>query len=86
MNWILIGEIVYIILIILVCARVIYDTQSTTKTLAYLLAVIFLPFVGMIIYFSVGINYRKRKIYSKKIFNNPELKREMTMRIRVESF
>ncbi len=82
MNWILIGEIVYIILIILVCARVIYDTQSTTKTLAYLLAVIFLPFVGMIIYFSVGINYRKRKIYSKKIFNNPELKREMTMRIR----
>src|SRR5690554_5793189 len=81
MNWILLGEIAYIIILILVCARVIYDTQNTTKTLAYLLAVLFLPFIGMIIYFSVGINYRKRKIYSKNIFNNPELEREMRMRI-----
>lgn len=81
MNWILVAEIVYIIVIILVCARVIYDTQSTTKTLAYLLAIVFLPFVGMIIYFSVGINYRKRKIYSKKVFNNPELKKEIETRI-----
>lgn len=82
MNWILISEIVYIILVILVCGRVIYDTQSTTKTLAYLLAVVFLPIVGMIIYFSVGINYRKRKIYSKKVFNNPEVKEKMESRIR----
>lgn len=81
MNWILLGEIAYIIILILVCARVIYDTQNTTKTLAYLLAVLFLPFIGMIIYFSVGVNYRKRKIYSKNIFNNPELEREMRMRI-----
>ncbi|WP_026452084.1 cardiolipin synthase [Aequorivita capsosiphonis] len=81
MNWILLAEILYIILIILVCARVVYDTQSTTKTLAYLLAVIFLPFVGMIIYFSVGINYRKRKMYSKKVFNNLEM--ELAMRKRI---
>ena len=81
MNWILVGEIVYIIIVILTCARVIYDTQSTTKTLAYLLAVIFLPFVGIIIYFSLGINYRKRKIYSKKVFNNVELENEMETRI-----
>lgn len=81
MNWVLVFEIVYILLVILVCARVIYDTQSTTKTLAYLLAVIFLPFVGMIIYFSIGINYRKRKIYSKKIFNNPELETKMRSHI-----
>lgn len=81
MNWILIAEIVYIIIVLLVCVRVVYDTQNTTKTLAYLLAVIFLPIVGIIIYFTVGINYRKRKMYSKKIFNNPEL--EMTMRERI---
>ena len=81
MNWILIVEVVYIIVILLVCARIIYDTQSTTKTLAYLLAVIFLPFIGIIIYFSVGINYRKRKIYTKKIFNNLEIEREMKTQI-----
>lgn len=78
MNWILIAEIVYIFIVLLVCIRVVYDTQNTTKTLAYLLAVILLPIIGIIIYFSVGINYRKRKMYSKKIFNNHDL--EITMR------
>ena len=81
MNWILLAEIVYIIIVILVCARVVYDTQSTTKTLAYLLAVVFLPFLGIIIYFSIGINYRKRKIYSKKIYNNAQVELEMQKRI-----
>lgn len=81
MNWILLAEIIYIIIIVLVCARVVYDTQSTTKTLAYLLLVIFLPFVGMILYFSIGINYRKRKMYSKKIFNDAEVEKTMQQRI-----
>ena len=67
MNWILLAEIIYVIIIIAVLLRVIYDTQSVTKTLAYLLLVIFLPFIGIFIYFSFGINYRKNKLYSKKI-------------------
>ena len=67
MNWILLAEIIYVIIIIAVLLRVIYDTQSVTKTLAYLLLVIFLPFIGIFIYFSSGINYRKNKLYSKKI-------------------
>lgn len=81
MNWLLLGEIVYLIIMILVCGRVIYDTQSTTKTLAYLLSIVFLPFVGIIFYFSVGVNYRKRKIYSKTIFNNSELKERIGTQI-----
>ena len=85
MNWILLFEISYILIIIVVCARVIYDTQSTTKTLAYLLAVVFLPFIGIIIYFSLGINYRKRKIYTKKIFNNVERENEMREQILIDS-
>ncbi|WP_211229715.1 cardiolipin synthase [Olivibacter sitiensis] len=72
-NWILIAEIVYIIIIILVCLRIIYDTRSTTKTLAYLLITIFLPILGMAIYFSFGINYRKRKLYNKKIIEDERL-------------
>lgn len=81
MNWILIGEIIYIIIVVLVCARVVYDTQSTTKTLAYLLVVIFLPFIGMILYFSIGINYRKRKMYSKNLLNDRLLEQKLEERI-----
>src|SRR5690606_5278309 len=67
MNWLLIAEIIYFVILVLVCLRIIYDTRSTTKTLAYLLLAIFVPFGGMLFYFSFGVNYRKRKMYSKKL-------------------
>lgn len=73
MNWLLIGEIAYVLILILVCLRVIYDTRSITKTLAYLLFATFVPFIGMIFYFFFGINYRNRKMYSKKLYQNDEL-------------
>jgi cardiolipin synthase A/B len=66
MNWTLIAGIAYIIILVLVCLRIIYDTRSNTKTLAYLIAAIFLPFLGIIFYFTLGINYRKRKLYDWK--------------------
>lgn len=73
MNWLLLAEIIYGIILVLVCIRIIYDTQNNTKTLAYVLLVLFLPLLGIIIYFSVGINYRKRKIYSKKLIKDSAL-------------
>src|SRR5689334_4190494 len=73
MNWMLLYEIVYPLVVVLVCIRIIYETQHQAKTLAYLLLVIFFPLVGIFIYFSFGINYRKRKIYSKKLTEDVSL-------------
>jgi cardiolipin synthase len=73
MNWLFISEVLYTIFVLLVCLRVIYDTVSYTKTFAYLLLVIFVPAIGIFIYLSFGINYRKRKIYSKKLEDDDEL-------------
>lgn len=67
MNRILLAEVAYVVVLVLVCIRIIYDTRSASKTLAYLLLAIFVPFAGMIFYFLFGINYRKRIIYSKKL-------------------
>lgn len=66
-TWILIFEWAYLLGIAVCCLIIIYDTRSISKTLAYLLFTIFVPFIGAIFYFSFGINYRKRKIYSKKL-------------------
>lgn len=66
-------QIAYAIVVIVVCMRIIYDTQSFSKTLAYLLFVILVPVVGIIFYLSFGINYRKRKMYTKKLINDEEL-------------
>lgn len=70
MNWLLLAELLYLVLLILVCLRIIYDTRTNTKTLAYLLLTVFIPFFGAAFYFSFGINYRKRKMYSKKIIDD----------------
>lgn len=77
MSRLLIIEIIYLIVLVLVCLRIIYDTRSSTKTLAYLLLVIFVPLFGMIFYFSFGINYRKRKLYSKKLIEDEHLVRKI---------
>jgi cardiolipin synthase len=80
-NWLLLAEVLYGIVIILVCLRIVYDTSSTSKTLAYLLLTIFLPFGGAILYFVIGTNYRKRKLYSKKIYKDEELMLAVKTRI-----
>ena len=74
MKWILFGEIAYILVIIFVIFRLLYDTRSSTKALAYILLILFVPFLGIIFYFSVGINYRKRKLYSKKIVEDGQIR------------
>jgi len=51
LDWILVLEILYVIAIMGVMLKVIEDTHSVTKTLAYLLVVVFLTFLGAFIYF-----------------------------------
>lgn len=85
LDWVLIGQGLYVLLTIGVCLRIIYDTRTTTKTLAYVLLTIFLPFVGMIVYFTVGMNFRLRSMYSKKLTNDEALLTRITQRIADES-
>lgn len=77
MNWIILGEIAYMLLVLFVIFRVLYDTRSSTKSLAYILFILLVPFLGMIFYFAVGVNYRKRKLYSKKIVEDEPLRRSI---------
>jgi cardiolipin synthase A/B len=81
MTWQLIFEIAYLLVLVLVCIRIIYDTQTDAKSLAYLLFAIFVPFLGIIFYFTFGINYRSRKIYSKKLIENSELSDKLFKKI-----
>jgi cardiolipin synthase len=49
---------IYLVVLIYTIVRVLLDTDSTPKTLAYLLIIFVMPVIGIIIYYSVGINYR----------------------------
>ncbi len=74
MTWVIIPEVAYVIAMVLVCLRIVYDTTSTHKTLAYLVLVIFVPILGILFYFSFGINYRKRQIYTRKLIRDDVLR------------
>ena len=81
MSWIYIALTGYIIILVLVCLRIIYETYSSTKALAYLFFCIFVPVIGILFYLAFGINYWQRKLYTKKSSENEamlqELKREI---------
>jgi len=85
MNWYILLGAGYAVLVIFVCLRILYDIQSTSKTFAYLLVTLLLPGIGIIIYFAVGANYRKNKLYSKKIITDNKLLAEIREKIVHES-
>lgn len=64
MNWLIL--LIYGILLTSVCLWIVFETRSSTKTLAYLLVCIFIPVFGILFYLTVGINYWKTKIYARK--------------------
>lgn len=66
MDWRIIAIAAYIVILILVCLRIVFETQSTNKTLAYLLFAFFIPVIGILFYITFGINYWRIKRYSKK--------------------
>ncbi|MBR9920253.1 MAG: cardiolipin synthase [Bacteroidetes bacterium] len=73
--------IAYYVVAILVCLRIIYDTQDTAKATAYILLVLLLPIVGILVYFSFGVNYRKRRLYKKKLRANAQVYQDLDVQM-----
>ena len=77
MNWALIGLAIYIVILALVCLRIIYETHSSSKTMAYLLFCIFIPLVGILFYLAFGINYWRKKLYTRKMRDDEKMLEEL---------
>ena len=61
--------------------RILYDTHSSTKTIAYIFLCIFFPVIGILFYLAFGINYWKNKLYSKKTYENDKMLNELKKKI-----
>ncbi len=77
MSWIIIAAVLYIILLIGVCIRILFETHNTNKTLAYLLFCLFIPVIGIGFYLLVGINYWTKKKYNQKITGDEKILRQL---------
>lgn len=80
-NWLIIAEVIYVIILVLVCMKIIADTRSVTKTFGYVLFAIFVPFIGILFYFFFGNNYWNTKIYSKRIFESVDLANKLREKV-----
>jgi cardiolipin synthase A/B len=64
---------IYLVILVTICLRIIYETRSTNKALAYLLFCIFIPLIGIIFYLVFGINYWRKKLYDKKMSGDEKI-------------
>lgn len=57
----------YLMAMIVLSATIMLENRNPTSTIAYLLTLIFIPVFGLLIYLIFGQNFRKKRIFSRKI-------------------
>ena len=60
-------SVLYLVVILFTIVRILLDTHSTSKTLAYILLVIVVPVAGCVFYYAFGVNYRHLKMTQRKM-------------------
>lgn len=63
-HWIVI--VIYIVIIVATMVTVLMDNRQPAKTMAWLLVLIFLPVIGIVLYFFFGRNIRKQRLMSQR--------------------
>lgn len=53
---------VYVFVVLVITIRILLDNKSPESSAGWLLAVIFLPYIGAVMYLFGGVNWKKRKI------------------------
>jgi cardiolipin synthase len=83
MGWVYIIGGVYLLILLAVCLRIIYETRSATKTMAYLLLAVFIPVGGIVFYLLFGINFWKTKLYSSKSEEDEKLLEQLKKKMKI---
>lgn len=64
------ANLLYLFLVIGTMIVVVLDNRHPVKTIAWILVLLFLPFVGLFFYFFFGQNIRRTRLISKRIYKN----------------
>ncbi len=56
----------YILLLVGEICRLILENRNPVRTWAWIVVIIALPFIGIFLFYHIGLNYRKRKMFSRK--------------------
>ncbi|MEZ4802476.1 MAG: cardiolipin synthase [Gelidibacter sp.] len=81
--WILLLVINYI-LVIVVAFAILLKNINPTKTVSYIIVLVFFPFFGLIVYYLFGQEYRKDKIFNRKHILNQKIIEEVNQQLEPE--
>ena len=63
----------YYVVVIYFFFRLLLENKNPLKTQSYLLLMVLLPFIGLLIYLFFGVNFRRKKMYSRKVFRDQKI-------------
>jgi cardiolipin synthase A/B len=61
--------ITYYIFIFSLCIKILLEQKDPSKTIGYILVLLFIPVFGLIVYQLFGQNLRKEKLFNRKAFS-----------------
>ncbi|TDU39704.1 cardiolipin synthase [Gelidibacter sediminis] len=79
--WIILISFNYL-LVILAAFTVLTKNINPTKTISYIIVLVFFPFFGLIVYYLFGQEYRKNKIFNRKNILNQKLITDVSKRLK----
>lgn len=78
--WVILIAINYL-LVILAAFTVVTKNINPTKTVSYIIVLVFFPFFGLIVYYLFGQEYRKNKIFNRKHILNQKIITQVSERL-----
>ncbi|MCX6258317.1 MAG: cardiolipin synthase [Bacteroidia bacterium] len=82
--WVLIIDIILLAMVAFPITMIILENRNPIKTLAWMLVLLLLPFIGLFLYFYFGKNYRKVKIFTRKEVTDAESSKASLIEIEVD--
>ena len=63
-------EITYYLAVVLLAIVIIQENRKPLKTISWIMVLLLLPFIGMIIYFFLGHNFKKARLFDEKYYHD----------------
>ncbi|OBX24597.1 cardiolipin synthase [Gelidibacter algens] len=79
--WVIVITVNYL-LVILAAFTVLTKNLNPTKTISYIIVLVFFPFFGLVVYYLFGQEYRKNKIFNRKHILNQKLIADVSKRLK----
>ena len=72
-------SVLYVLILLYTLVKILIDTRSTPKTLAYILLVLFVPVLGIVFFWAFGGDHRHNKFTRERYLHSKNLTREINL-------